>query len=661
MKGADLPLHAKDPAVGMKALIEAHDWAATPLGSSSAWPETLRAFVGTMLSSRLPMFLLWGTERIMLYNDAYAPILGARHPEALGRPFVRVWPGLAEEAGHVIDRAYGGEETPLGALTFAMRKTGYSGEVQFSFSCSPVRHGAGIEGLLWVCSAAAAEDPAERHLKFRLELDERLRNLNDPREVMAVAAEHLGRYLNASRANYGYVENTPSGEMFIVERDWTDGNTPSLVGRYRVEDFGAPLIDLLKAGHTVCLHDAFDDQLTAGKGIADTYVAIGARSGITVPLIKSGHVEAALLVHQAEPRHWREDEEALVRQVAERTWEAVERARVETALRESEERMRDILESVNDAFYAIDSEWRFTYVNCKTEELWSRERGDLMGQVYLDRFPEAAASDLYKAHVAAMESRRPVRLEVASANARQWLDVSIYPTADGGLSVYFRDITERKQAEEHRELLIHELNHRVKNTLATVQSIVAQTLRGGHVAGEIRSALEARIFALSRAHDVLTRENWEGAALHEIVAQALDPYRGIGEKRLCSAGPEVRLSPRIALALSMALQELVTNAVKHGALSNATGRIEIGWTLDGTAGPVRLRLRWEEQGGPSVKTPQRCGFGTRLIERSLAHDLQGEVAIDFAPTGLVCTIAVPLAGTDLSLLGDLPGKPILAT
>jgi PAS domain S-box-containing protein len=205
------------------------------------------------------------------------------------------------------------------------------------------------------------------------------------------------------------------------------------------------------------------------------------------------------------------------------------------------------------------------------------------------------------------------------------------------------DITERKRWEEHLQLLIHELNHRVKNTLATVQSIAFQTLRSATTAEEAREAMEARLFALSRAHNVLTKENWEGAELGEIVAQAMEPYEGYGTDRLHWRGPQVRLSPRMALALAMALQELATNAVKYGALSNTTGEIRIVWNVDANTSPARLHLQWEETGGPPVEVPTRRGFGTRLIERSLAHELDGDVRINFARAGVTCTVDAPLA------------------
>jgi two-component sensor histidine kinase len=204
------------------------------------------------------------------------------------------------------------------------------------------------------------------------------------------------------------------------------------------------------------------------------------------------------------------------------------------------------------------------------------------------------------------------------------------------------DISERKRAEERQQLLVNELNHRVKNTLATVQSIASQTLRNARTPQEAQRSFESRLIALSRAHDVLTREKWQGASLYEVVAQALEPYSDGGEDRLHLSGPHVRLTPRMALALAMAMQELATNAVKYGALSNAQGEIAIGWTVEDGA-PAMLHLRWEESGGPPVEAPERRGFGSRLIERSLADELEGQVRIAFAATGVVCTIDAPLA------------------
>jgi two-component sensor histidine kinase len=203
-------------------------------------------------------------------------------------------------------------------------------------------------------------------------------------------------------------------------------------------------------------------------------------------------------------------------------------------------------------------------------------------------------------------------------------------------------LSKERRAAEHQQLLINELNHRVKNTLATVQSIASQTLRAAGTPEQAQEALEARLLALSRAHDVLTRENWEGANLTDVVQEALAPHQD-EDRRVRILGPHVRLTPRMALALAMALQELATNAVKYGALSNRDGSIEVSWSVQNGSQPPNLVLRWSETGGPKVGAPTRRGFGSRLIERSLAQDLNGDVEIAFRPDGVVCTVVAPIA------------------
>lgn len=201
------------------------------------------------------------------------------------------------------------------------------------------------------------------------------------------------------------------------------------------------------------------------------------------------------------------------------------------------------------------------------------------------------------------------------------------------------DITERLEAEEQRTLLINELNHRVKNTLATVQSLVMQTIRHAPSPDDVRGLVEARLIALSRAHDVLTQRNWQDAELTELVARAIAPFAA---SRIVAEGPSVQVTPKQALALSMALHELATNAAKYGALSADDGAVAVTWGVgEGACGP-ELRLTWTESGGPPVAAPTRRGFGARLIERSLGADLGGSARLEFPPDGLRAEFRAPL-------------------
>lgn len=193
-------------------------------------------------------------------------------------------------------------------------------------------------------------------------------------------------------------------------------------------------------------------------------------------------------------------------------------------------------------------------------------------------------------------------------------------------------------ADERQRLLINELNHRVKNTLATIQSLARQTLRDGVAMGEARERLTERLLALSAAHNVLTRRNWESADITEIAQEAIRPYDDLSSQRITLTGPRSRLAPNVALAISMALHELATNAVKYGALSTSGGRVAVTWRLD--TAEEWLELEWREAGGPRVAQPKCRGFGSRLIS-SLAGELGAPAQITYAPEGVVCRIRTP--------------------
>lgn len=205
------------------------------------------------------------------------------------------------------------------------------------------------------------------------------------------------------------------------------------------------------------------------------------------------------------------------------------------------------------------------------------------------------------------------------------------PAAIAGAS---RDLTERKQAEQLQRLLLNELNHRVKNTLATIQAISAQTLRTARDLPSAQEALERRIHAMAQAHDLLTARAWTGANLTDIVARALAAFT---PARLSVSGLGIDVSPKHALALSMALHELATNATKYGALSSPEGRVEVQWRVE----DGMLHLDWRESGGPPVAPPAQEGFGSRLLQLVI-HDLGGDTSLRYEPSGVRCSLTARL-------------------
>lgn len=200
------------------------------------------------------------------------------------------------------------------------------------------------------------------------------------------------------------------------------------------------------------------------------------------------------------------------------------------------------------------------------------------------------------------------------------------------------------EALERRTFLLRELDHRVKNTLASVQSIASQTLRTAPSPTAFAESFEGRLMTLSRAHELLTRQAWGHADLREIIATALEPFGGLDDPRFTGRGPGIDFSPETAVALHMTLHELVVNAAKYGALSTPGGHVVIDWAVEDSAGGPELALRWIERGGPRVAgQPTREGFGSRLIKRGLARDLGGSAVMAFEPEGLSFTLRAPLS------------------
>jgi PAS domain S-box-containing protein len=292
------------------------------------------------------------------------------------------------------------------------------------------------------------------------------------------------------------------------------------------------------------------------------------------------------------------------------------------------------------------------FANASFLALTGYDRDEVLGQQFKALLANGADADSLAAVEAefARDSGTEPEIHYRRKNGNEfWVSVFVSPVRDESGAVVqhfvsFVDLTRHKQESARRQAMIDELNHRVKNTLSTVQSIVTQILRRPASPAEVREAIESRILALSRSHDLLTSSNWEGTGLHDLVDTALEPFEVVTGRaeRFTIEGDNVQLPPTAALPLAIALHELATNAVKYGAFSNDAGTIAISWTAAlGVAGD-RLVLRWLEHGGPPVSAPTHKGFGSWVIERGLAHELGGRVSLNYRREGVACTIDIPV-------------------
>ena len=241
-----------------------------------------------------------------------------------------------------------------------------------------------------------------------------------------------------------------------------------------------------------------------------------------------------------------------------------------------------------------------------------------------------------------IEQNEPYQIEyriLTPAGEQRWVSIQgeLQHRADGtplAMTGFSTDISQRKFAEEHRAVLARELTHRVKNTLATVNAVVSQTIRQATSLDDAATTVSARIANLGAAQELLIQDEVEGAAIGDIVDKALLPFKDRDTARFTASGPHVRLSPEITLALAMALHELATNAIKYGALSVPEGRVAIEWSIKQRQGERHLFFCWGEHDGPTVTPPTRTGFGTRMIERMLRRHVRGDAVLHYHPTGV---------------------------
>jgi PAS domain S-box-containing protein len=332
------------------------------------------------------------------------------------------------------------------------------------------------------------------------------------------------------------------------------------------------------------------------------------------------------------------------------TVDVTEKVQAEEALREAQERLAATYESVLAGIAEVGPDGRFLRVNeafCaitgfSRDELLSRTIGEITHPEDVERerlkFQAQVDGEVDNYHT----QKRYVRADGQII----WVEVTSSTVRDGnGAFAYgvrmVQDVTERNEADRQKKLLLDELNHRVKNTLATVQALASQTAQTCTSAAEFQARFEPRLLALSAAHDRLTRNEWQGVSLAELVEEEMAAHRQPG-RTLEAAGPPLVLQPKTSLSISLALHELATNAIKYGSLSGPGGAVRVEWQVEKTDPEApTLQLTWEESGGPPISAPQKSGFGSRLL-RVTAAELQGEMTSDFRPAGLKWSLRFPM-------------------
>lgn len=602
----------------MGRLVAQHDWASTPLGPLFAWPQSLKTATALILNSPLPMVMLIGQQGVSIYNDGYARLAGKK-PENLGARARECWPEIATISDQAIAAAFRGDSLSFRDLELTVHRNGRPEQIWLNVDSSPVTNEDGRPfGALCVTVETTDRVMAERRSK------EELARLRDTFEqapgfiCLMIGPDLVVDYTNEAHRRL-------FGGRHVVGRPY--GETADNLGRDR--SFGI-LHRIYETGerYVARAHKVQEPRPDGQELFLDLVIEpMRDRGGRVTGLYLEGFdVTAQVQAQQAAA----ESERRLSAAVAIARLGAFEwnlgsnTATLDARAREifgfgPDERLR-----VSDVAKRIHPD-DLTVVAAQSRD--SRARGQTRGEFE------------YRIHLPDNSVRN-----IASVS-----DILPGPNDQGERIIgVFDDVTERRRAQKRQRLLINELNHRVKNTLATVQSIAAQTLRSAPDVPSAREAFEARLIALAEAHDLLTAESWHGARLTDVVASAMTPFETTRQPQISRSGCPVWLTAQRALALSMALHELATNAVKYGALSDLEGHVAIHWSR---SADDQITLCWVEQGGPPVTEPERSGFGSRLLQRSLAHELDGEVAFSFAPEGVQCTIRFALDSRPAPAIG----------
>jgi PAS domain S-box-containing protein len=598
-----------------RRLLAAHDWLSSPLGPPESWPPELATAVSMALSSTFPMFVAWGPQLVFLYNDAYIPVLGDKHPSAFGELFHRVWWEIWPELGPIAGRAMADQSSYFEDMPLTMERKGYTEQTYFTFSYSPLHDGEGrVMGMYCTCIETTARVEAERRAAFELALADALRPLTSTEDAIATASALLGDELGVERAMYGEVDDERN--TFYVPRDWKRQGVSGLTGHtFGINAFGADIVAAGRAGEVIAITDVRLDPRTEANRQA--YLeTVGVTAALIVPLVKNGRLLAFLALGHERPHRWSEAEIALARSMAERLWSAVDLGRAQEALRLERDRGQMILDSIAEGVVLIAADWTVLDMNAEGLRLGSRSADQVIGRNHWEVWPESIDTDMGRMYGQVMRRRVAGRAEYQHRlpnGELRWHEVRAYPSSDGGLVSFFLDITERKMAEEklratdqRKDEFLAMLAHELRNPLAPI-SAAADLLKIGRldenrvrqssaiIGRQVRhmTSLVDDLLDVSRVTRGLVTLARAPVAARTIVDEAIEQVRPLFESRRQSLSVNLADPDATVLGdkarLVQVLANLLNNAAKY---TPEERRIEI----EARAGVEGLVLTVRDQG-----------------------------------------------------------------
>ncbi len=662
----------------MAARVRDNDWSKTPLGAIAQWPASLRIAVGSVLDSPLPTIVLWGPQLIQVYNDAYQPILGERHPGALGQPTRECWPEVWAFNEPIYRRVQdGGERVHFEDQEYVIEPSGVPESRFFTITYTPTRDASGaVHGVTVIAmdttqrvrvererSEARLEQSRlneqlvgnvqrlqqlDRRHAFQLALADGLRTLSAPDAAIDLASALLGRHLDVSRVMYAEVDEAAG--TFTIRRDWTARGLVSISGEARqLNDFGPEIITSLRAGHAMVVDSIALDPRTAA--FAGAYEAIDVRANLAIPLVKSGRMIAILSLQNAQPRHWTAEEVELSAEVAERTWATAETARAQADLRAERDQSQHVFDSMTEGLALLDRNWIVLRMNAEGLRLGQRTSDQVIGRSHWEVWPQAVGSDLDRFYHTVMETRIAGAMEYRhsfSSDSHTWFEVRAHPTLEGGLAVLYRDIDERRQAHEslhasdrRKDEFLAMLAHELRNPLAPI-SAAAHLLKIGKVdAARVRQASEIisrqvqhltslvddllDVSRVSRGQVELERIPLE---LRAVVVDAVEQVNPLilqrGHHLVLDLAPGAARVSGDAKRLVQVIANLLANAAKY--------------TPEG--GNIRLAMQVEQEQVVLTVEDNGIGLGADLVPHVFELFTQAERSSDRSAGGLGLGLAL---------------------
>lgn len=548
---------------------------------------------------------------ILAINDSLLKTLSRRRDELVGKSIFHEYPSDPADPHNV-------EANPLHKSLLKVLATGKSDELPaqsypivvsmpdgsqryeerfWTVSNTPVFDGDGnlvciSHRTTDVTEQKRASELAKFHTEresFQLVMADRIRPLTDPDVVIATVCELLGKQLDAGRVLYGEVDE--SGDFLDLGRDWTNGEMLSMAGkRLALLDFGAPNIDAVRAGRVVVVNDVTTDERSAS--FADVYLANGVRSFMAIPLMKQGRLRAILNVHDSNARHWTNLQISMADDLVDRTWSAVESARTQATLRLERDRTQSVFDTMVEGFGMIDRDWIVTYMNAEGLRLGGRPANQVLGRDHWEIWPEAIGSDMEHMYRRVMKTREPETVEyrhLTSEGAVIWLETRVFPSTDGGLGVFFRDVTARKESDEklrdadrRKDEFLAMLAHELRNPLAPIGA-AAQLLQMGKLNEErvqrTSAVIGRQVNHMTGLIDDLLDVSRVTRGLIELNKVALDIYHVVNEAveqvnpLIRTRGHElvIRHAPQVGMIcgdkkrLVQVLANVLNNAAKYTA------------------------------------------------------------------------------------------------